>query len=145
MAIDFRTMEPGSAKMLVSGFWPTEALLTLDDSHVMFSLQYGQSWSHCGHMTICPPIWGSHTSLLNKQSHNQSKYIVSALQVLWIVSEHNSIMLWECYTSMCCSLWFCIRIWNSRGRLQQRGTTWMCRNPTRQNKCLSSRRNTSWK
>lgn len=40
--------------------------LTLEASQVEFSLQYAHSLSHCGHMTIFPPISGSHTSLLRR-------------------------------------------------------------------------------
>lgn len=38
--------------------------LTFEDSQVMLSFQKGQSLSHCGHMTIWPPMSGLHTSLL---------------------------------------------------------------------------------
>lgn len=38
--------------------------LTFEASQVLFSLQYLHSLSHCGHITILPPMSGSHTSLL---------------------------------------------------------------------------------
>lgn len=39
-------------------------ILTFEASQVLFNRQYLHSWSHCGHITILPPISGSHTSLL---------------------------------------------------------------------------------
>lgn len=41
-----------------------EAPPTFEASQVLFNLQKLQNLSHCGHITICPPISGSHTSLL---------------------------------------------------------------------------------
>lgn len=46
--------------------------LTFEVSQVLFRIQYLQR-SHCGHITICPPISGSHTSLLKGfRTHNTS-------------------------------------------------------------------------
>lgn len=41
-----------------------EIKLTFEASQVLFNLQYLHSLSHWGHITIFPPISGSHTSLL---------------------------------------------------------------------------------